>query len=491
MTSVIAHALTSLGAPYVVRQAAACIGEPPEATSRALEAAVPALLEALAVAAGEPRVRASLHALATDRANDGALLDNVAAAFTSQNSDMPPMLLGGALIDLVFGANLPLVVRAVADRSGIRLASAEAILRSIAPLVLSALGRQLRALPQQGEGELAGLLKPGSHAAFSAKATADPALMEDTGVATVAVVPAAEAALPSGGRVKIADRIKLIVLQDPPPRPAWSLPADPAAPVVTITAPPAIAPGPVAKPAAATPAVAKPTGIVTPAPTVAPVRVPVAPLPRPKDAKEIRRGAVWPLVVGGTGALALIVGVPLLSWLARQDADSVREQQLPTGSSAQRSAAPGEGTQRPGAQRLAIELPQGSMERRLIGYIESDKPLGSADWFELDRITFQTGSHTLTAGSAEQIRNVADVLKAFPTVRLKIGGYTDNVGDPAKNLDLSTARANTVMYALVEQGISPSRLTAEGYGDQHPVADNATAEGRARNRRIAFRVLQR
>ena len=97
----------------------------------------------------------------------------------------------------------------------------------------------------------------------------------------------------------------------------------------------------------------------------------------------------------------------------------------------------------------------------------------------------------MTAASAEQVRNVAAILNAYPSVRLKIGGYTDNVGDPAANLRLSDARANTVMRELIGLGIAPDRLTAEGYGELHPVADNATAEGRARNRRIAFRITQR
>lgn len=494
MTAVIAHSLTSLGAPYVVRQAAAFIAEPPEATSRAIEAAVLALLEALAVAVSEARVLTALHALATDPANDGALLDNVAATFTMQNSEMPMMRLGSALIDLVFGADLPIVVRAVADRSGIRLVSAEALLRSIAPLALCAIGRQLRALPQQDEARLSSLLVTGSNGAVAAKAAPPVACREVTDLAPAAVVPPAAQATPAGGRVKIADRIALIVLKEPPPRLVWSVPAPPPAatpPVVTIPAPDAAAPAARPQPVPALPAVAKPAAVAPPAPTVAPVRLPAKPLPRPKDEKESRRGAVWPLVVGGIGALALIVGVPLLSWLARQDADSVQQSSPASGTAAQRTAARGYETPRPAAPRLNVELPEGSMERRLIGYIQSDKPLSNTDWFELDRINFQTGSHTLTTASADQIRNVAEVLKAFATVRLKIGGYTDNVGDPAKNLDLSTARANTVMYALVEQGISPSRLSAEGYGEQNPVADNATAEGRARNRRIAFRVLQR
>jgi outer membrane protein OmpA-like peptidoglycan-associated protein len=76
-------------------------------------------------------------------------------------------------------------------------------------------------------------------------------------------------------------------------------------------------------------------------------------------------------------------------------------------------------------------------------------------------------------------------------VHIKIGGYTDNTGDAAANQTLSEARAKNVMDALAAKGVDASRMESEGYGDQHPVADNSTEEGRAQNRRIALRVTQK
>jgi K(+)-stimulated pyrophosphate-energized sodium pump len=69
-----------------------------------------------------------------------------------------------------------------------------------------------------------------------------------------------------------------------------------------------------------------------------------------------------------------------------------------------------------------------------------------------------------------------------------LGGYTDNTGDAAANLHLSDQRAKNVMAELVKLGVDPSRLEAQGYGDEHPVADNNTEEGRQLNRRISLRV---
>jgi outer membrane protein OmpA-like peptidoglycan-associated protein len=138
---------------------------------------------------------------------------------------------------------------------------------------------------------------------------------------------------------------------------------------------------------------------------------------------------------------------------------------------------------------IELNLPEFGVERKLIAFIEdASKPVDKTTWFSFDRLEFETGSATLKADSAEQLKNVAEILKAYPKVALKIGGYTDNVGDPSANRKLSQARAANTMNELVKLGIDAKRLEAEGYGDMHPVADNATEEGRQKNRRIDLRV---
>jgi outer membrane protein OmpA-like peptidoglycan-associated protein len=74
-------------------------------------------------------------------------------------------------------------------------------------------------------------------------------------------------------------------------------------------------------------------------------------------------------------------------------------------------------------------------------------------------------------------------------MKIEIGGHTDNTGDKAKNKTLSMNRAKAVKDYLVSKGIDATRLTAVGYGDSAPVADNGTPEGRAQNRRTVFKVL--
>jgi|HubBroStandDraft_5_1064220.scaffolds.fasta_scaffold14593_3 OOP family OmpA-OmpF porin len=138
---------------------------------------------------------------------------------------------------------------------------------------------------------------------------------------------------------------------------------------------------------------------------------------------------------------------------------------------------------------VSLNIPQNGVENRLLTFIKDPNAQVSSDtWFDFDRLLFDTNSATLQPSSQEQLSNIAAILKAYPNVKLRIGGYTDNQGDAAANLKLSQDRANNVMQQLVAMGVDPSRLDAKGYGEDHPVADNTTDTGRAMNRRISMRV---
>jgi OOP family OmpA-OmpF porin len=141
---------------------------------------------------------------------------------------------------------------------------------------------------------------------------------------------------------------------------------------------------------------------------------------------------------------------------------------------------------------VELNVPQNGIENQLATFIaDSSKPVDTTTWFNFDRLTFDTGKDTLQASSQEQLNNVAAILKAYPNVHVKIGGYTDNTGDATANLKLSDDRAKNVMDALVAAGIDSSRLESKGYGEEHPVASNDTEEGRAQNRRISLLVTQK
>ena len=135
-----------------------------------------------------------------------------------------------------------------------------------------------------------------------------------------------------------------------------------------------------------------------------------------------------------------------------------------------------------------LRFPPNGTEARLLSFIQGSAPVTKDRWFEFDRLNFETDSAVIRADSRDQLANVAAILKAYPAAGVKIGGYTDNSGKPAANRQLSQARAEAVRDALSGLGVDRGRVEAEGYGDQHPIADNNTAEGRAKNRRVAILV---
>ena len=130
------------------------------------------------------------------------------------------------------------------------------------------------------------------------------------------------------------------------------------------------------------------------------------------------------------------------------------------------------------------------IESQLITFVEGTAPVDKTTWFNFDHLNFKTGSADLDMDySKAQLTNIYEIMKAFPALKLKVGGYTDNVGNPAANMKLSAARATNVVAALTAMGVEKGRLEAEGYGEQHPICPaNDTDECKAKNRRIAVRV---
>jgi outer membrane protein OmpA-like peptidoglycan-associated protein len=99
-------------------------------------------------------------------------------------------------------------------------------------------------------------------------------------------------------------------------------------------------------------------------------------------------------------------------------------------------------------------------------------------------VNFDTDKATLRPDAQPVIDEIGKLLAADPALQLSIEGHTDNTGGPAHNQALSTARARSVLGALVGLGVEPSRLQSSGHGQDKPLADNATEAGRAQNRRV-------
>ncbi len=145
----------------------------------------------------------------------------------------------------------------------------------------------------------------------------------------------------------------------------------------------------------------------------------------------------------------------------------------------------------------AVALARNSTGPRVVGDTAEDAATTAARSCE-DRIharmdgrqvSYRQGTYSLTSDSQVLMDEVAQVLATCPSnTRVTVSGYTDAAGDGLVNQTISQARAQSAADALVARGIAPSRVVVHGYGGALPVADNATAEGRAANRRIVLSV---
>ena len=197
------------------------------------------------------------------------------------------------------------------------------------------------------------------------------------------------------------------------------------------------------------------------------------------------------------GMLAL--GVLLIWWFARE-AESVRPTTAPAvaATAPPAATAPAPVSVGPALVKKTIcagqvlEFGENGVESMLIAFLDDVTSVVGADTrFSFDRIEFETDSAALKPSSRAQLQNIAEIMKCYPTLELKIAGHTDSKADDAYNLKLSQDRADSAKAELVALGVAPSRLAAEGYGEQFPVASNDTEEGRQRNRRTDIVVTKK
>ena len=139
----------------------------------------------------------------------------------------------------------------------------------------------------------------------------------------------------------------------------------------------------------------------------------------------------------------------------------------------------------------------GGIEDQLVKFIQSDEfknatpELLKEKWFNFDDLNFKFGTTELAPESKHQLDNVTAILKAFPTVKIKIGGYTDKKGDDAGNLKLSDTRAKAVQAALQKEGVGAQVPEAEGYGEKIATVDeNASDDARKVDRKTSIRLIK-
>jgi outer membrane protein OmpA-like peptidoglycan-associated protein len=110
--------------------------------------------------------------------------------------------------------------------------------------------------------------------------------------------------------------------------------------------------------------------------------------------------------------------------------------------------------------------------------------------YTLDNVYFDTGLATLKPSSYKALNDLAEVMKLKTTLVIEIAGHTDNTGTSEINKKLSQDRADAVRNYLIKKGIAATRITAKGYGETEPIAENTTDEGKAKNRRTEVRIIK-
>lgn len=422
--------LKGLLTPQTVAGFASTTGEPTSTVSRTLGAAFPAILGGLLQKSGDQSTMRQVMSLLTDRGNDPSVLSS-AAGLQSAGQRSSPMDLGERFLALVLGDRQNAVARTLAESYGIKSSSVSSLLGIAAPMVLAVLGDRVRKQGLDASG-LASLLAGQRDSIFSAAPAGLASLLGlGRGLGSTAAVGAREAR-------------------------NWLWPAL--------------------------------IGVLALAGLWALLRG------RGPDLTDVAKRAEQATsdAAGQAGQVARQAGqatADAAAAAARATGDATRAAGTAAGNA---TAGIGAFVSRRLPSNVELNVPERGVENQVIVFItDPARPIEPATWFNFDRLTFETASATLRPESREQLRNVAEIMKSYPGVKVKIGGYTDNTGDPAANLKLSQARATNVVNEIVVLGIPADRVTAEGYGEQHPIADNATEAGRAQNRRIAIRVTQR
>ena len=137
----------------------------------------------------------------------------------------------------------------------------------------------------------------------------------------------------------------------------------------------------------------------------------------------------------------------------------------------------------------AITVMPGSINYALSMFLAS---IGVAPrTFTFDHLNFEFNKTVITPESRSTLTDLVTILNAYPAVDVRLEGHTDSVGNPAENKKLSVERAVAVKTTLQVDGIAANRITTAGWGEEKPVASNATEEGRAKNRRLELVVVKK
>jgi len=174
---------------------------------------------------------------------------------------------------------------------------------------------------------------------------------------------------------------------------------------------------------------------------------------------------------------------------AQQQQAQLQRQQAEQAAAQARQAAQQAELQRQQAeqQRLQAERQTAAMRSQLqqqLNQVLQTRNTARGLIVNMSDVLFDFNKYTLKSGAQLKLAKVAGILLAHPDLKVRVEGYTDNIGTPEYNQQLSQQRADTVRNFLVQQGVSSDNVTAQGFGEANPVAPNSTPAGRQQNRRV-------
>ena len=195
--------------------------------------------------------------------------------------------------------------------------------------------------------------------------------------------------------------------------------------------------------------------------------------------------------------LATVAGLILMLWIAKgcnpkTDIPTVVQEM---------EVAPKTDTVQVTKETIKVKLPngvvldayKGGIEDLLVAFLNDSTALAGKDkWFDFNELNFNFGTADIVPGSVKEVTNIKEILKAYPKVKIKLGGYTDNVGDEAANKKLSQQRADAVAIMLKDLGVGSQLTGAEGYGSDFAIYPaDAPETDRIRDRRVSVSVREK
>ena len=516
MTATILDAIQDIATPAMIKAATSALGVSDGLATSGLAAASTSILGGLIQKSGDAGLMAKIASLVAATTPDPNMFANMASMLGGGVPASPIQTLGNKLLGLIFGDKTAAMMAAVATATGISPKASSGLTTLAAPMVLAALRNKLGAAPTAAtlagllatdKGVIAGAmpptlrtlyglanLAPAAAAAVAAAAPSVAATIAPAAAAAVAPKPAAPAAHSASGHASTTVKSA----SAPAVHPAAAAPVAPAAKPAPVAAP-AVQAAPAAAPAARASHAHPPTAhhevesganmgaklaLFVPLALLTALiwywaygssPAPVVPAPKPVAAAAPAAPAPAPVAVAPKPAPAPAAAAP-----APAAPVSTQLVPVPAANGLVKYTLPG------GA---SIEVGKDGLESKMLTFINNkDAAIDNKLWFDFDRLSFVTASSDLTPESKAQVGSAVAILKAYPAVSVKVGGYTDNQGNPDANLKLSDERANRVMQEIVAGGVAADRIEAKGYGDQHPIGDNASPEGRAKNRRTSLSI---